>query len=121
MTKKKNPPALPVSTERTHCKAYTWPKQAVCSTGADKIIDYYCCLIWCERLKIYDRLRPSEQAQETFLFDQALSHDLANRRPQSAPIRPFAQEAHLEAQVIRSIYTREAGVQMPPPVDPYPS
>jgi len=32
-------------------------------------VDYYCWLVWCERkilfwLKIYDRLRPSEQAED---------------------------------------------------------
>ena len=35
------------------------------------IVDYYCWLIWCERkilfwLKIYDRLRPSEQAESLY-------------------------------------------------------
>ena len=42
--------------------------QSACSAGAETIIDYYCLLVWCERkilfwLEIYDRLRPSEQAE----------------------------------------------------------
>ena len=64
--------ARPTSGHAPPAPACGQTRHRICSEGRKRSWIIYCCLVWCERktllwLKIYDRLRPNEHADNQYL------------------------------------------------------